>query len=357
MSLRVSNNPAVRAFTEEEASRATESLQGTSRFREYANLRGFIKPAQISTQALAKQELESISPDAMDKNWNLSKYFGHIKVISLNAKTPRFQTCAEELSKVGILPEHYEISPGVKGTDLDPSIWSRMVKWGTDGLSPQELNQKLQGQTGCYMAHYNAIKDSASKFEAARIRVETLRSNPDASSEELLAALQDVRKYSSVFIFEDNVGFGRVTGSNTADTKGCGRLFRLVMRDLPSDGDSGWDMVYLQSMNFKSIRARKVGEVLGTLQYGLVMKAFAINAKMYPRLLEELSVIDKPGHEIKPVDHVPASLHKTSNSYVAIPALCYRYTSLSEVKGALLAKKSKPAHWQSDIKFEDEKKS
>jgi hypothetical protein len=297
----------------------------------------------IDQSKLAINELATLDAASMDKSWNLQKYFGHIKVISTNTETERFKRCQRELAKVGLGPQDYEIFPGVDATTLDKSIWSRVVKWGTENFSRADREKRLKGQAGCFMAHYRAVKDTVERYKAALERLKNVKSCPQLSKEDLQEAQDSVIKFSSVLIFEDNVGFGRVTGYLSADVTGYGLFFRLAMKDLKND----WDMFYFMAMG----EAKRVSQNLAKLDLGMLTKCYAIHAPMYERVLAALEVINMPDKEIKPVDHPLRELHKTSNSYVSLPPLCYRFASMSEVGGELGKMPQPPSNWQSQIKL------
>lgn len=279
---------------------------------------------------------------SMDKNWDLTAHFGHIKMISSNPDSARCRQSKIELAAIGLTPNDYELAPGVDGSKLDKALWERMVKWGCDKLSSDERDKRLQGQTGCYMAHYNALKDTVERYRDAVKKLEAVRANSDAPAKDLQAAVNTLHKYRSVLIFEDNVGFGKVTGPQSADRTGYGLLFQKAMKELKGD----WDMVYFMSM----YGAKKVSDHLAQLEYGLVAKCYAISAKMYDKALKALEIIVTTSEEIKPVDHVFARLHRETNAFVTLPPLCYRAASQSEVGGDLgKKKKEEPKHWQNNV--------
>jgi hypothetical protein len=323
-------------FTSDEATKACESLWGTKKFVHYAWLRNFWENTRAS------RELSELSPQAMDANWSMQRHFGQIKMISSNPESARSKRSQQELASTGLTCKDYEIVPSVDGSKLDKALWSRMAKWGTEKLSPEDSDKRLWAQTGCYMAHYNAISTTILRYKEAIERLKTLRASDDPSSEELLGAINQAHNTRSVFIFEDNVGIGKVTGQVSDEKTGFGRIFRQVMSELNAD----WDMLYFMSM----YGADKASEHLALLHYGLVRKAYAISAKMYDKALSALEVVNKPDQELKPVDHVLASLHKTSRAYVTLPPLVYRATSESEVFADIgKEKKSQPSHLQNFV--------
>jgi len=304
---------------------------------------GAISESSYIDQAeLAGKELQELTPQEMDKNWNIQNYFGHIKVITTDTKSDRFRRCTEELKKIGLHPENYEVVRGKIGSSLKKSIWQRMVRWGTEELRKKDTIKRLQGQAGCFMSQYKAIKDTVEQFRVATGRLNFIRGNKQTSLKDLRDATNEVRKYSSVLIIEDNTGFGRVTGKNSADLSMYGMLFRKTMKDLKSD----WDMFYFMTMNDATV----VSENIALLHYGLTTKCFAINHTMYERVLQALEIINMTDKELRPVDHEIASLHASCNAYVALPSLSYRFGSTSEVFSHLSEPfLSKIQNWQPEV--------
>jgi len=290
----------------------------------------------------ATLDLSTLDSATLDNNWNLPKYFGQIKVISLDTKAERFQRFRQEMEKIGMSHSEYDIVPGVDGSTLDHSIWSRMVDWDKQ-LSPEDKKLRYQGQAGCFMAHYNAIKEAVDAYKDAQKTLDDLKRDPHTVAETLDTVVGKVKRLSSVLIIEDNNGFGRVTGDDSADLAGVGRQFRLAMQSLPHE----WDMFYFMSM----WDAKKISDNLAKLDYGIITKCYAINARMYDRVIEALEVITTAGKEIKPVDHALASLHKSSNCYVSLPPLTYRFVSKSFVGGDLGNKDAVPKNWQSNVEL------
>ncbi len=118
------------------------------------------------------------------------------------------------------------------------------------------------------------------------------------------------------------------------------------MAQLPKE----WDMFYFMSMKHERNSVQQVSPRIAKLNYGMVLKCYAINAKMYEQILQALENALSGQGEIEPVDNVIATLHAQSNCYVATPPLTYRLASESLVLGG--RKKERPpeewANWQSD---------
>jgi hypothetical protein len=299
----------------------------------------------IDQSALAKEELATLTDSAMDANWNLQKYFGQIKVISSNTQSNRFKRFQQELKMIGLTPQNYEVVPGVDGSKLDRFFWNRMVKWDKNQLTPNEHKRRLQGQAGCVLAHYNAIINTITCYKAAKEILKKVKADSHATSADVCKARNQVRKFSSLVIFEDNAGVGKVTGNYSADIKGYGRLFRSAMKDLKD-----WDMFYFMSTG----NAKKISSNLAKLEYGLITKCYAINARVYDKILKVLSVVTNPNKKIKPIDHILAGLHEQTNSFVSTPPLFYRFASVSEVGANLGNNSSKPpTNWQSNVEIKE----
>lgn len=279
-------------------------------------------PSSISS--VAQQDLSQLSEHELDTDWNLGSYFGEIKVITGNPGSDRFKRCRQELAGVGLSEEDYTVFPGVNGSTLPPSIWQRADNWDNNDTDKQK-----QGRMGCFMAHYNAIKDSADRLKMARERLETLSSLPYANPELIQQAQADVVKYSSVLIIEDNNGFGRVTGDHEATLEGVGKKMRNTLKELPDN----WDMFYFMTMADDWTPSFQVSPNLLRLNYGVLTKCYAVNAKMYPVILEHFEQLLQSNEKIHPVDHILAKLHHNYRCYAPKnEALTYRFGSASEVQ-------------------------
>lgn len=284
--------------------------------------------------AIAATELATLDGPSMDRNWSVQKYFGHIKVISCDTTSERFRRCQRELAAIGLTSDDYEVIRGVDGTTLDASVVDRMTVWDKK-LSRKKQKKQRQGQTGCFMAHYRAIKETATRYKSAQERLAVLQADAKSSPQMLRVATKEVAKYSSLLIIEDNVGFGKVTGPLTATFNGYGRLFRLAMKELRDD----WDMFYFLSFG----KVKKISTHLGRLTYGLSTKCYAIHSSIYERVLRELEIIDMPYKKLVPIDHTLAWLHRRAHCFVPLTPLCYRAASESLVGGD---KEHCNTHWQ-----------
>lgn len=299
----------------------------------------------ICQSEVAIRELAAYDDAYLNTNWSLPKYFGHIKVLTLDPEAERFKQFLLEIAKVGLTKEAFEIAPGITGSKLPQSLWSRMSSWDIRKklVEGPLLQERQKGQTGCYMAQFRAIAASKESYQKAVANLKALQAQK-TSPEALAEAEKEVKKYSSLLLIEDNNGFGRVCGPKAAQMEDTGRRFRLAMKDLAPS----WDMFYFMAMK----EATKVTENLAKLKNGVVTKCYAINAKFYDRILEMLamSIEDR---QFEPVDDVIAYLHPTANCYVAIPALTYRSASLSQVGGHLhkkvVPKAEELNHWQAEI--------
>jgi hypothetical protein len=274
---------------------------------------------------LAVYDLETINKQELDIDWKLSSYFREIKVITSNEQSPRFQRCLEELENVGVKSGEYIIFPGVDGTKIDPSIWMRAINWDDNDTEKQK-----QGRMGCFMAHYNAIKDSKDRLQIAQKVLKQLKMQEDADLEIIKQVEEEIDRCSNVLIIEDNTGFGRVTGDQTATLEGMGKKLRETLKELPKD----WDMFYFMTMADDWGPSKQVSPCLLKLNYGVLTKCYAVNAKMYATILEHFDTMLNAECSIPPVDHVLAILHSKTNCYAAKgEGLTYRFGSVSEVQG------------------------
>lgn len=290
-----------------------------------------------SIALLAAQDLETMTDEELDRNWKLDQFFGEIKVISTDPQGVRCRRCKEELALIGLQEGCYSLFPGVEGYSLTPSLWKRAENWWDD----EDSDKQRQGRMGCFMAHFLAIKDSAEKLEIATEYLEELYDDQTASLEAISDAEASVRRYSSVLIIEDNAGFGRVLDATHATREAMGRKLRLALHELPE----GWDMFYFVTNADLCGPSTQVSPNLLRLNYGLLMKVYAVNSKMYPLILDQLKALMASNEKIPPVDHAIAMLHPYTRCYASLKeGLAYRFGSVSEIYN--LDKKVDIENWQ-----------
>jgi hypothetical protein len=294
----------------------------------------------------ALEELQELTPFELDSDWHLDRFFGHIKIIS-SKDSPRFPLLLEKMQEVGLNQEQFELSPTIAGDTLPESLWQRVPAWASEDPI---VKQKI---AGCTMAHYYLIKNTRDRYQEAFKNYRRLQSEPEAPLSDLEAAKNEVAKYSSVLIMEDNNAFGSL--KNGAPTlEGMGKLFRETLKELPAD----WDMFYFICMHgdYDLPLAKEVPEtsLLLKASYGVVTKCFAVKASSYdslvalfeahifPELNSEVAywtgtklstMVVTPTSiskvEIGPSDHMVALLHKNLNVYIAKEPLSYRFASTS----------------------------
>lgn len=283
--------------------------------------------AQASKLAMrdqAENDLATMTDQELDTNWKLNDYFGHVKVISSNPDSSRFQRCQREMQQIGL--HTYEIVPGVNGALLDPELWQRADNWDANDTDWQK-----QGRMGCLMAHYQAILDSAERWEKACQKKEALQADPDPDVDQLQEIEQEIKTYSSLLMIEDNTGFGVVTGDQTATLLGCGRRWRQVAAALPAH----WDMLYLVTMADNWGPSVQISQELVRLRYGVLTKCYAIQAPFYRVVLDHFEKTFRSLGTIAPVDHVLAALHREHRCYAPLGiGLAYRFGSTSEVQSS-----------------------
>jgi GR25 family glycosyltransferase involved in LPS biosynthesis len=191
------------------------------------------------------------------------------------------------------------------------------------------LDRQHMGQTGCYMSHYRLIKETAENYDLARKELLSLLRNPGATQEDINKAELKVKKYSNVLILEDDNEFGMILDqdvtvkgkgneiySDKLTLEGAGRFYYEAMRDLHED----WDMLYFMAMSYKTPLDTNSPN-LKKLTHASCLNAYAINAKMYPRILSQLNKIEHDFLPLNAVDEEIAKLHKQANCYVFTQAL------------------------------------
>lgn len=314
---------------------------------------------KIDHQGIAENALNTMTDEEMDRQWNLKNFFGTIQVINLDRDVARMAAVQEHLGEVGLEEGDFDRFKGCYGREeLSCDIWNRIdSNYKHHDTSTEEgrraLDSQHMGQAGCYMSHYNVIKQASENYDLAIAELVALKKQDNATAEEIEAAEQQVVKYSSVLILEDDNEFGMilpedvtVAGWNTqvyADTlthEGVGKIFYQGMRDLPED----WDMLYFMAQSYRP-PLPTASPHLKKLREASCLNAYAVSAKMYRKLLARLGKIEHGTGPILPIDEEIAILHKTTGSYVFAPALAVQDGRGSSINDNCCEEASK-RYWQ-----------
>ena len=290
------------------------------------------QPSELSIphQAYAREDL-GMSPDKLDADWMLTKYFGSIYVINLPHATERRVRVTSTLREIGT--SVFEILPATNGRDekeVDPAIRRKMyMNWAKIDISTEEGREKLlkqhQGETGCFISHLRAIQTVREKYTQAAQMLKSAQSSGESEKMKEAAAL--VRKFSSVLILEDDNGFGIVSADKKSSTlKEVGTLFRKAMSALPEN----WDMLYLMGMERRP--AIRVADHLAKVDGVLCLNAIAVSHRVYDALFNRLNrLFDPTVSQVHPVDGEYAALHKDHNCFGLVPSICFQGNGLSSI--------------------------
>lgn len=254
---------------------------------------------------------------SLDHDWRLKEHFGSIYLLS--GSKERLPRVIEELASVGLHKGDYTIFPGTDANQLPDWMVERMYEKGEEKRDKNELEAIHKGQTGCFISHFRLIECAQEKYRKA------IKALEQATQSNISECKEELRKRSSILVFEDNVGFGYLN-KNRIQRKSIGHHLAKTMAELPEN----WDFFYLMGWDFG--KPRLVQPRIIKLEYGVIIKAYAIKHTTFAALKKELSVInDKTVHRISPVDHHIAKLHKIFNAYMIHPPCCYRLPGSSMV--------------------------
>ncbi|NGX58526.1 MAG: hypothetical protein K940chlam3_01433 [Chlamydiae bacterium] len=292
-----------------------------------------VEGTKIDHQTLATNFLNEMEVDKLDNNWNLDKLFGSIRVINMNKSPKRLKNVKKYLKQVGLSENQYKRFVGIDGSQLDKNDWSRMTSnykhiSTITAKGREKLDCQHRNQTGCYMSHYRLIKKIAEKYDEARENLLKLQKG-QLPHTQLEKATQKVKKYSNVLILEDDNAFGmikpedvtkkgwrRQVFSEKMTTMEIGKIFYNAMKDLPND----WDMLYFMAMWYEKPK-KTHSSYLKKLGSASCLNAYAVNAKMYPVILNKLRKIEHSNKKLRAVDEEIAELLKKRNCYVIAPAI------------------------------------
>lgn len=278
---------------------------------------------------IADAHLDTMSPEALDKDWRLHEFFGTIVVINLPQAEQRLKKITKQLHRIGT--DSFEIFRAIDGRkELPPSIWKKILG-NRDRLNDRTKSGKKaidlvhQGEAGCYMSHYSLLKSIKEKFDKALSELEEAKAS---HNEELIQqSIQNVRKYSRVLILEDDVGFGIVNHRRKiAVRKGTGRLLRQALSEVPEN----WDILYL--IVNPTNATKPYSPHLRRMRLSTCAAAYAVNHTMYAPLLKKLAKIEDPEIErVEPVDIAISRIHFLHKVYAINPCLVYHQSGPSQI--------------------------
>lgn len=321
----------------------------------------FIGPVHsIAHQKIAQAALSSMTSEEMDRNWKLDEIFGQVRFINLDGHTERLEGLFQSLKSIGLKKGLYSRYSGCIGTNLPKETYDRMrsnykkIDASTES-GRRQLDRQHMGQMGCYLSHYLLIKETASNYELAEKKLNALPWN--ASVEERRKAEDELRKYSSILILEDDARFGRILPehiteldggigaySDTFTHKGNGKIFYEAMKDLPEN----WDMLHFVTINIRE-PAKTSNKHLLQLKESMSLVAYAVSARMYPKLLKQLEKIETiPTCQVDAIDEEIVHLQKNSHCYAIFPPLVGQGTD-SIINGVQSDPDSRRTYWQGGI--------
>lgn len=279
---------------------------------------------RIDHQKIAISHLTAMSEKELDENWKMNDFFGSVFIINLPSATDRLAKIIADIQQIGLLD--YEVFKAVHGqTEVDEKIWIKFrrnwKKWLLDReIERKKFREQRQGEAGCYLSHYGVIRTMKERFDQAMIELKIA-----ANSEQLEAAMQRLKKCSSVLIMEDDNHFGIVKNGYVTHER-AGVLFRKAMQELPLK----WDMLYF--MAYSTIPSTTYSPHLQRLSWGKFANAYAVNCTMYAKVLQHLGrIFDEDVNEVYNLDNALAELHCNHACYCISPSIAYQYDGYSYI--------------------------
>lgn len=294
---------------------------------------------------IADSHLQTMNSKDLDRDWKLHEFFETILVINLPHAGERLDRFKQEMQKIG--SARFEIFQAINGRkDLPQSIWGKMIG-NRDNIDTSNGKGKLkldllhQGEAGCYMSHYLALKGVKEKFDEALLQYQTAQ-----MESERMAAAANVRKYSRVLIFEDDSGFGFVRRhQKSATLRGAGSHLRKALKELPEK----WDLLYF--IIHPTQPTKQISPSLYKIRKSWCAAAYAVNHTLYEPLLKKLKQIEDPlVTSILPVDGAICSLHKHYNVYAIYPSIVFHHPGKSQISA-----RSNHSLWQGQAKYKKKK--
>jgi len=305
---------------------------------------------ELDHQASAQKDLSTMSQEELDNDWKILDKIGHVRVINLDMHPKRFDGAVANLQEVGLKKNQIERFSAILGDHLPVSKTSRMDNnhKGYDPVKEKEKFEKLQKrQTGCYMSHYTIIKEAKAAHDKAMVECQALESELKSLDVQLAAnpkdvklkakvlektkqvntARENVRKYSSVLIVEDDNRMGRQTGDFKYSLKKVGLVFRKVMMDLPND----YHILFLVAYENKGSAVagkkwiRKVNDFWDC-------NCYVVHSRFYQKYIDQLKKIDDDNAgKIRAVDRELPKCFPQNNVYIANPPLAIQGGCISTI--------------------------
>jgi len=301
---------------------------------------------EIDHRKAALDELHNKFDDELDRNWNLTDYFGHIRLLNLDRETARLQEATRALNEVGC--NSFNRFSAILGKNLPEGTWNRcksnFLEYNVNIPEHKEkLDKQHQNQTGCYLSHKKMIEEAKKNWEQAKLDYaqaqaqindiknqlekpqadcHALQKELQATEHRLTEAQSCIRKHSSLLIIEDDNRFGRVLGDPNErkySIEKVGKVFRRVMAELPSD----YDMFYFTSY---PIDKQKVDgcKWIQKLNNGYELNAYAVHSRFYDTILNQLKKVEEDNTPFEPVDVEYDRIMKNHSVYVATPPLAFQ---------------------------------
>lgn len=280
-----------------------------------------------SVQEIAQNQLATMSDHALDRRWRLHRFFGTIAVINLPHAIQRREKITSQLQSIDA--KNILFFKAVDGRkELQPAIWQKIVgnrdAIATDCDEGRRLLDRLhQSEAGCFMSHYRVLKSIKESYDKA---VFLLKEAENSKNEQAIKHAQKrVRKYKSVLVLEDDIGFGIVSkGKTKVRLKGAGRLLREALSQLPEE----WDMLYFIVKPAEPVE--EYSTHLRKLKKSWCAAAYAVNYTMYESIIDHLKKIeDRSTFAIEPLDEYLSQIHEAHNVYAVFPSLVFHQTGQS----------------------------
>jgi len=310
-------------------------------------------PFEINHQKLANENLKTKSKEVLDRDWNLSRYFGHVRVMNLpwdeesfqkitdpeerrkrvEDNKARWQIVTESLREVGC--NSYERFSSVVGINLPERLWRRMDhNYKNFDRSTPEGQKKFEGlskgQTGCYMSHYRIVKEANENWEQAKADYAQIQSQIDTPSNEsdlavlnqkLVEAQERIKKYSSVLILEDDNRFGRVLDpvKKTYTLEKVGRVFHKAMSELPLN----YEIFFLAACPSHLEAVAHTPHIRKFLD-GVELNAYAVHSRFYKTLILQLEKIETEEGPLTAVDKEIPKTMPEAHVFMSAPPVAFQ---------------------------------
>jgi len=290
-----------------------------------------LEKSYLKPQALAEHDLKAFPKNKLDMNFGFRRFFGKVFVINAPSKegVKRWKLFNKNMKKIDLKEgQDYQRYPGVDANTIPRAYVDRFDKTSKTAVA------RRAGAMACFLAQLNVLKHANQKLERAKQSLrkgfEAIKDATSISEQQLnkiKEAQRKIRKYSVMFVLEDNAAWGRlINDGKDVSIKGEGYRWRKMLAGLPSD----WDYINLWPTTIPGTKEYKeVNPYLLKCDGATATKGIIFNHTAYPKIINKLeSILNNPSKETEHVDQIYRKMQKKKELTVYTPHKSFIFREL-----------------------------